>query len=1262
MSSAVNDVSDRFDVKETLGVGAMGVVERAYDRIRRIDVAVKNLRRLDGRTLYHFKREFRSLTGLVHRNLLTLYELHCLHDGWSLSMELIDGVSFLEHVRPHGHLVAGDGGGDDATASLAANTSPTATLEPGAGGARARPPSRWRTALRQAAVDLPRLRSSLRQLAEGVQALHDAGMLHRDIKPSNVLVEHGGRVVVCDFGLVVDADNDSERELLGTPNYMSPEQAMATRTSAASDWYSVGVVLFEALTGRLPFEGGVRDVIAAKLQTDPVRPSDLDPQVPDDLDELCHALLQRSPEARPTGAEVLAALGSGAGDASRSRAARFVGSSVFVGRDEQLGELRRAMADSRDGHCVSVFVGGRSGIGKTALVREFLGELERHGSPVILEGRCYERESVPYKALDAMVDALTVRLLELDELSRRSLVPDGMAALARVFPVVGRLGGTGGDEPADAQELRQRAFNGLFELVRRVARSAPMVVFIDDLQWGDLDSAPFLTRLIHDSAQLPLLFVASYRADEADSSPLLQAVFRHDSPAGRGGDVRHIDLAPLGRSAALELALSYAADADESARVRVAASVQDAKGSPMFISELARAALEGGGDVDDATPPRLDDVLHRRVADLPKEARDLLTAAAVAGRPVRLEIVARASGIRNEPGALARLQADHLVRVRRAGDRELVETYHDRIRQSLVARLSPDSASAVHGRLATELERAGDDDPQSLVEHWLGAGEPARAGDYARQAAAAAARALAFERAAHYYGLVLELCELDDTSRRAVGAQRGDALVNAGSLVEAAEAYLAAAAAGPPDDDAVDLERRAMEQLLRRGKFAEGMALAERVVAAVGMRLPRGRANAIATILVNRARLKLRGRRLGTPAVIDESQLRKMRVGWSVCTGLGLINPILGTAMQTGYVLSALNLGDPTWAALSMCLEMAFVSTAGGKKRAQVDRIWSQCDELADRSDDPMCRGVSTCYRGLIAFLRGDWAEAATRLSIGQRYVLEHCTGVRYELDVARHYHMASLVYLGRIGELTRTMPALLREAHAQGDEYLATGLRSWRSNVMWLMLDQPDEARRHTQDMDEVRAFAEGFHLHHYFSLLANGQIDLYLGAGANAFAHVDRYWPELAGSLLLRIQSVRIESHFLRARCALAAVAQGAGDAGALIKIATRSVAAIAREGEPWGDAIAELLRAGVAAARDNADDAIEHLQTAERLCSAAEMMLLANACKARRGAAMGGDLGAAVVADAEAWMRGEAIVDPAAVTRLYLPWPRGRLGDAP
>ena len=285
-----------------------------------------------------------------------------------------------------------------------------------------------------------RLSAALKQLAEVLNVLHEKGRLHRDIKPSNVLVTRQGRVVLLDFGLSKDSGGGADPEtsdghIVGTAAYMAPEQAAGGLLAAASDWYSVGVMLYRALAGRLPHEGKALEMLMAKQRTDPPRPAALHDDVPEELDRLCMELLARDPPKRPSGDEVLAALGGSATEAPRMAAQR----PLFVGRDPQLAALGAAFKDMTLGRTVAVFVHGRSGVGKSSLIQRFLEGLFERDRAVILAGRCYEQESVAYKAVDTLIDALSRYLRRLPRREADALIPRDVSTLAQVFPVLHRV-------------------------------------------------------------------------------------------------------------------------------------------------------------------------------------------------------------------------------------------------------------------------------------------------------------------------------------------------------------------------------------------------------------------------------------------------------------------------------------------------------------------------------------------------------------------------------------------------------------------------------------------------------------------------------------------------------------------------------------------------------------------------------------------------------------------------------------------------------
>ena len=222
-------------------------------------------------------------------------------------------------------------------------------------------------------VDESRLRSCLQQLARGLSALHAAGKVHRDVKPSNILVDSSGNLFLLDFGLITDADFETgwtEDQAVGTAAYMAPEQAMGRRVGPEADWYSVGVLLYEALTGIRPFTGSNLQVLLEKQQSEPVPPSRIAPGAPADLAELCAELLRLEPASRPPGASILRRLDAVSGASlesmpSLSTRSTNTNSPLFIGREGEIAVLDSAFRDTSRGRGISVVLSGESGVGKS---------------------------------------------------------------------------------------------------------------------------------------------------------------------------------------------------------------------------------------------------------------------------------------------------------------------------------------------------------------------------------------------------------------------------------------------------------------------------------------------------------------------------------------------------------------------------------------------------------------------------------------------------------------------------------------------------------------------------------------------------------------------------------------------------------------------------------------------------------------------------------------------------------------------------------
>ena len=1298
--------TDRFTLRRKLGSGTAGEVFEAWDRERENLVALKVLQRLDAAAIYRFKKEFRALADIDHRNLVQLYELLFEGEWWFYTMERIHGRSFLNYVRdvrPTDPSRPGDPqpeAEEDAPTyvyplrppSAAAPSEPnTATSSPplsGNGGDPKPEPA-------AAPCRLDRLRPALGQLAAGLDILHESGKLHCDIKPSNVLVTEQGRVVLLDFGLVRDLvgpsiDHSLDRDIVGTPAYMSPEQASGLETTAASDWYSVGAMLYEALSGRLPFTGNVMKVLMDKQSQDPPALGETSTALPGDLRDLCHALLHREPKKRPTGCEVLRFVGLPAGSpagfsagfsAFARRSSPGLSSSIsalpFVGRKKATEFLDQAFADSAQGRAIAVFVHGPAGVGKTVLVRRFLQELCLDDEEaVLLSGRCYQREAVPYKAFDSLVDSLSRYLRRLPDSEAEVLMPYNVLALARLFPVLQRVRAVAGAKRRvlripDSGELRRRAFSALRELFQRMAHRRPLVLAIDDLHWGDLDSAALLHEVLRPPDPPPLLLIACFRSEEARSSPLLRSLFSSELTKA-ATEVRELMVRELEPEDAEEMArrlLDKETPNQESPTQGPLAKAiaRESAGNPFFVETLVRyvqtlapTEAPGGsrlaGILREAT---LDKVVAARLERLPKQARGLLELVAIAGRPLALDVARHASGLLGEtPAALAALRSAQLIRVRTGRGIERLEAYHDRIREAIVQRLGGRNLQRLHQRLAEAMVASERADPEALASHFREAGDTERAAEFATLAADAAAQALAFDRAARLYRSALDQ-RAETTELRPLLIKLGDALRKSGRGAQAAQAYLSAAD-GTSRTQAVDLRRRAAEQLLISGRIDKGLTTVRHVLSSVGLKFPKNSRQALVSLLWRRAQLRFRGLR-HTRRSADEiptDDLLLIDTCWSVSVGLGLVDILRGMDFGTRALLRSLASGEPYRISRALAMEVGYSATAGSKARRKTRDLLDRAQALAQEVDEPHALGLTGLTAGIASYLQGFWKKSLEQLDEAEALLRERCTGVTWELDTAFIFELRALLMLGRWKEIQRRLPGLLKEVRERGDLYAETNLSARIVWVVGLAQDDPESARKRLQTAIH-RWSQQGFHLQHYWHMTGRAEIALYEGQAHRAWEGLEELWPGLSRSLLLRIQFTRIEAFHLRARCALAAAAVASVERRPrLIAQAQACLAKMQKEKLFWADALAALVRAGILVLSGERWPAAQQLEVAITGLDAADMGLYAATARRSLGLLKGSSDRENLLRRGEDWMKAQDIERPDRLARVLAPgeWESG------
>lgn len=1214
--------SERFVEPQLIGSGGMGLVFRALDVETGQHVAVKTLRRLDMEEVLRLKAEFRSLSAIVHPHLVELYELFVAGDDGFVTMELLDGVDFVRWVRAE---------------ELASQSA----LEPGETRAPLSPEGQIR------------LRHALSQLADGLDAVHQAKQLHRDIKPSNVMVTREGRVVILDFGLAARlVEGRALRPgIAGTPDYMAPEQARGEPLTSATDWYSVGVILFECLVGARPFSGDRLHEIAGRSGPPP-DPRQARPALPADLAGLAQRLL--APVARERGGltDVRRVL---AGSSAESAHLPAAAADAFVGRAGELAALWGAWGQVGPARPAVVHLTGPSGMGKSETLAYFLHDLEETRGVLTLVGRCHPHETVPYKAFDAIVDALTHFLGRQPPHKVDAWVPPDASALLRVFPALRGVGAlvehrahlAHGQEP---QEIRRRAFAALRYLLARVAESTPLVLAIDDLHWGDLDSALLLRELLHPPEAPGLLVVLAWRKEEEAQNPVIRAILDADQLPSSW--LTRVEMLPLPEQDLLTLARHILQQAP--AQVDLAVLAQEAAGSPFFLSQLVRYhAAPHTPHSGQALP--LSEVVQARVAQLDADARCLLEVVAVAGRPLTQRFALEAAGLGISGRTLiGRLQQAGLLRATALHDATALEAYHHRIRESVLDHMAGDQLIAHHRRLATVLDDAPGVDPVDLVFHYAGAQDPQRAREVALGAAERSLDTLAFDHAARLFQQALDL-GLPTESQPEVQRKLAEVLALAGRGGEAGQAFehaaAQAAAQGAPRTTVLTLQRRAGEQFLHSGRFEEGRALLGTVLRSLGLTLPATAGAAMRQMLWGRLRVMVRGLRFVERDKEDvaPSALVELDALWGASTGMAMVDHLVADAVGVTHFLRAMALGERSRVCRSLGFEAAFEATLGLPwLRPRLDRMLQRMQSLATTTGNPYDRAWFHLSSATCSWFRCEWQEVIEHADQARSLFRGQCRGVDWEIAVLESYALSAMANGGAMNKLLEHTTAAMRDAQNRGDLFALANCVVGLPALGWLAADRVATLRHETAGI-LAHLPPERFLTQHYHHLLATAHADLYEGNAHDAHQRVTSTWPRLVAAHFLQLTYIGAELHHLRGRTALAlAIADPARRAGAVAEVQSM-VRALRRDRSPVAAGFAALLQAGLGPLGNGPEQATLELEKARAVLSGLGMDLYV-ACIDRQLAALQNraqDLG-----DADSRLHALGVVSPQRLAAMMVP----------
>jgi hypothetical protein len=906
------------------------------------------------------------------------------------------------------------------------------------------------------------------------------------------------------------------------------------------------------------------------------------------------------------------------------------------------------------GDNVTVLVHGESGVGKSFLVRQFTEQLREDPTVRVFRSRCYERESVAYKAVDGIIDGLCLFLGDLPDEEVRPLLPAHAALLCRVFPVLEQVQAivdarSEDDEVQSPKELRARVFTALRRLLSAIATRWPTVFVVDDLQWADADSWALLAHLTRLPNPPPLLFIGTQRMGTEARARTREGEL---APVRLEGDVRHVILEPLGSADAQALAAQLLSQSDPANDGLAAAVAAEAKGHPLFIDELIRRR---GRRSDSRAPLKLDDALWQRVEQLEPAARAVLELVAVAGSPLERVTAAHAAAI--DLGQLAVteavLRAGNLVRTTGPRRDDTLETYHDRVGESVRARLGDAERSTWHARIASALEHSKSTDAETLCMHWRGAGQDARAAEYALVAADRATATLAFDHAVGLYRMALELGHPPPPLARQIGSKIAEALVFAGRSAEAAGVYLELAG----DDQTLetfDFRRRAAEEYMCSGHLDEGESVLREVLASIGVGSPTSTAASLASTLYNRLVLQMRGLAFEPrqPSECSEESIRLVDALCSAASAFAMIDPFRGASFHARHMRAALRLGEPSRVSRALSMYTINVAAGGGPKREQAAK---QCavgrEVLAQQPADPLLHAFNHGMVGFCEYFVGQWDRAKEELARSEKLFREQCVGASYELRVVQLLLCRTEVFQGDLASLARHAPDYVREAEEKTDHYASVALLASATYLLAVAAGDLETAER-ALTTAEQRLTADRFQLTHFYCEAARMQVELYRGNGAAAHARWQEVWPKAKKNMLFFVESTHVVSREHRGRAALAAALKSEGVDLTLLAQVDADIRALDKFKLPWASALAALLRGGVATARGDTQTAIAGMTAAVEALEACGMRLHANAALLRLGQLTGGDAGEQHVAKASAWMQSQGIHEPERMATMLAP----------
>jgi tetratricopeptide (TPR) repeat protein len=631
----IDRVFGSYRIEAKIGAGGMGEVFRAHDAKLDRQVALKLLPAdvaSDPDRLRRFRAEARAASSINHPHILVIHDFGEVDGRPFIVSELVEGDTLRERL--------------------------------------ARGPIAPREALHVAT-----------QVAAALAAAHARGIVHRDIKPENVMIRPDGYIKVLDFGLmklmpsgeVTDLTATEPGRVMGTPHYMSPEQARGMETGPSTDVWSVGVLLYEMLAGRPPFSGpSGADVIAAILQAEPTPVVVHSPQMPEPLAQIVATALRKDSTQRYRSAvELHASLATVQGhfdpDIPIPVAAAEAGRHPIVGRDHERSAVVAAFGRVTAGRGLLLSISGEPGSGKSTLAEDALRALRGvDGRCLVGRGRCSERLAGA-EAYLPVLESLDSLIFEGGPGVQEQIKAIAPAWFSQVVSA-GSDPNIGSVAPRPFGVSQERLKRELTALLRELSRGRPLVLFFEDVHWADASTIDLLAYIAARFDELRVLVIVSSRPSDLllANHPFL--ALRRDLQARQLCHEMTLDMLTLA-DVERYLTLEFVAHRFPAALAELV--YRKTEGSPLFMADLVRYLASSGTIAQDdgrwmlrgsltaigaELPESVRAMIERKIAQLTDDDRALLTAASVQGYEFDSAVVARVSS-RDASAVEERLEA-----------------------------------------------------------------------------------------------------------------------------------------------------------------------------------------------------------------------------------------------------------------------------------------------------------------------------------------------------------------------------------------------------------------------------------------------------------------------------------------------------------------------------------------------------------------------------------------------------------------------------